>query len=44
MLAAAAVAVYALVGLDGVLQLLVFALAALLAGTAGRGVWFFSKR
>ena len=43
MLAAAAVAVYALVGLDGLLQLLVFALAALLAGTTGRGVWFFSK-
>ena len=44
MLAAAAIAVYALEGLDGVPQLVVFALAALLAGTTGRGVWFFSKR
>lgn len=44
MLVAAAVAVIALSKLDGGLQILAFGLAVLLAGTAGSGVLFFSKR
>ena len=44
MLAASAVAVFALVGLDGALQILTFGLAVLLAAVTGTGSFFFSKR
>lgn len=44
MLVATAIAVAALGGLDGVLQIGAFALATLLAGLTGTGVRFFAKR
>ena len=44
MLAACAIAVFALARLDGVLQIVVCAVATLLAALTGTGVGFFSKR